>query len=51
MTPQPAGIPEPEIIKTLALIEAQGEMTIPPIPPAALQAILAKARADMTEKP
>jgi len=30
---QPAGIPLPEIIKTLAISEANLEMTIPPIPP------------------
>ncbi len=48
---QPTGIPDSEIIKQLALIQATGEMQIPPIPPGQLQSILAKARKDMEEKP
>jgi len=48
---QPVGLEETEIVKQLVLIEAQGEMSIPPVPPGQLQAILAKARKDMTEKP
>jgi len=49
--PEPVGLPDAEIIKQLAVIEAIGEMSIPPIPPAALQIILDKARAKMTLRP
>jgi len=47
----PVGIPESEIIKAVAQIEAFGEMMIPPLPPGQLQAILAKMRATLTEQP
>jgi len=49
--PQPVGLPEREIIRTLAIIEANLEMTIPPVPLPQRQAILDKARLDMTVKP
>jgi len=45
--PKPIGISIAEAAKTLAVIEALGEMQVPPLPPGKLAAILAKAKKDM----
>jgi len=47
--PDPVGLSESEIIRSLAIIEAEGE--IHNVNPPQLQAILAKARKKMELKP
>jgi len=49
--PDPTGISASQVISQVAQAEALLEGAIPPIPPAQLQAILAKLRKDLTEKP
>jgi len=48
---EPTGIPSSQVISQVAQAEALLEGRIPPIPPGQLQAILAKLRKDLTEKP
>lgn len=48
---QPVGLSDAEIISQVAQAEALLEGRIPPVPPPQLQAILAKLRKDLTEKP
>ena len=47
--PAAIGVSIGEAARTLALIEAIGEMQVPPLPPGKLQSILAKARKDLEE--
>jgi len=47
--PEPVGIPESEIIRTLAGLQALGE--IMNVPPAQLRAVLDKAEAELRVKP
>jgi len=49
--PDPVGLSGAEIIAHVATTEALLEGSIPPVPPAQLQSILAKLRKDLTEKP